>query len=248
MIDPLGPDPTASANPATQAAEIGSDVEIQNAAPSPRPQDQVRKLRSSPAALAPPDAAPRPAATRSIHPRARRPKTCRRLAPRPPRIASQTHHLRTCHRAWPKPCCPSSAKCCPCSRATLSPPPPISWPIAPMHDVDLKPLEDSIARLQADQRALAFHTTEQKRAIRAWKTIRRRTGGRSEERRRSGRIDRAVAKLAKRTPPSCAWSSSCWSPPSSSRPCSACESPTSSATRPRHPGPPRPLQRQIHRL
>ena len=35
----------------------------------------------------------------------------------------------------------------------------------PMHEVDLKPLEDSIARLQADQRALTFHTTEQKRAI-----------------------------------------------------------------------------------
>ena len=35
-----------------------------------------------------------------------------------------------------------------------------------MQEVDLKPLEESIARLQADQRALTFHTSEQKRAIR----------------------------------------------------------------------------------
>lgn len=33
-------------------------------------------------------------------------------------------------------------------------------------EVDLKPLEEAIARLQADQRALTFHTTEQKRALR----------------------------------------------------------------------------------
>jgi len=32
--------------------------------------------------------------------------------------------------------------------------------------VDLKPLEEAIARLQSDQRALTFHTTDQKRALR----------------------------------------------------------------------------------
>ena len=32
--------------------------------------------------------------------------------------------------------------------------------------VDLKPLEEAIAKLQSDQRALTFHTSEQKRAIR----------------------------------------------------------------------------------
>ncbi|MGC1424635.1 MAG: hypothetical protein WA354_13515 [Terracidiphilus sp.] len=35
-----------------------------------------------------------------------------------------------------------------------------------VQEVDLKPLEESIARIQADQRALTFHTSEQKRAIR----------------------------------------------------------------------------------
>jgi hypothetical protein len=34
------------------------------------------------------------------------------------------------------------------------------------HQVDLKPMEEAIAKLQADQRALTFHTGEQKRAIR----------------------------------------------------------------------------------
>lgn len=33
-------------------------------------------------------------------------------------------------------------------------------------EVDLKPLEEAIAKLQAEQRALTFHTTEQKRALR----------------------------------------------------------------------------------
>lgn len=33
-------------------------------------------------------------------------------------------------------------------------------------EVDLKPVEEAIARLQADQRAVTFHTTEQKRALR----------------------------------------------------------------------------------
>jgi hypothetical protein len=35
----------------------------------------------------------------------------------------------------------------------------------PVQEVDLRPLEDSIARLQADQRALTFHTSEQKSAL-----------------------------------------------------------------------------------
>ncbi len=35
----------------------------------------------------------------------------------------------------------------------------------PMQEVDLKPLEESIARLQSDHRALAFHSGEQKRAL-----------------------------------------------------------------------------------
>jgi hypothetical protein len=36
----------------------------------------------------------------------------------------------------------------------------------PSHEVDLKPMQEAIAMLQSDQRALTFHTGEQKRAIR----------------------------------------------------------------------------------
>jgi len=36
----------------------------------------------------------------------------------------------------------------------------------PVKEIDLRPLEEAIARLQSDQRALAFHTSEQKSAIR----------------------------------------------------------------------------------
>jgi len=36
----------------------------------------------------------------------------------------------------------------------------------PAHEVDLKPLQEAVASLQSDQRALNFHTSEQKRAIR----------------------------------------------------------------------------------
>lgn len=35
----------------------------------------------------------------------------------------------------------------------------------PMHEVNLKPLEESISRLESDHRALAFHSGEQKRAL-----------------------------------------------------------------------------------
>jgi septal ring factor EnvC (AmiA/AmiB activator) len=36
----------------------------------------------------------------------------------------------------------------------------------PAHEVDLKPMQEAIASLQSDHRALTFHTGEQKRAIR----------------------------------------------------------------------------------
>jgi hypothetical protein len=36
----------------------------------------------------------------------------------------------------------------------------------PVQEVNLKPMEEAIARLQTEQRALTFHTSEQKRALR----------------------------------------------------------------------------------
>lgn len=70
----------------------------------------------------------------------------------------------------------------------------------PMHQVDLKPLEESIARLQSDHRALAFHSNEQKRAIQRLED----DFAELQEAVRKNAADQAeliehVAKLAKRT-------------------------------------------------
>ena len=66
--------------------------------------------------------------------------------------------------------------------------------------VDLKPLEEAIAKLQADQRALTFHTGEQKRAIRRiedefialQESVQKHAADQAE-------LAEAVVKLAKRT-------------------------------------------------
>jgi hypothetical protein len=70
----------------------------------------------------------------------------------------------------------------------------------PMQEVDLKPLEDSIARLQADQRALTFLTSEQKRALHrledefaaVQEAVEKNAANQAE-------LIESVAKLAKRT-------------------------------------------------
>jgi hypothetical protein len=70
----------------------------------------------------------------------------------------------------------------------------------PTPEVDLKPLEESISRLQADQRALAFHSTEHKRALQRLEddfvtlqeTVQKNAADQAE-------LIEHVAKLAKRT-------------------------------------------------
>jgi t-SNARE complex subunit (syntaxin) len=69
-----------------------------------------------------------------------------------------------------------------------------------MQEVDLKPLEDSIARLQADHRALTFLTSEQKRALHrledefatVQEAVEKNAANQAE-------LIESVAKLAKRT-------------------------------------------------
>lgn len=67
-------------------------------------------------------------------------------------------------------------------------------------EVDLKPLEEAIAKLQADQRALTFHTTEQKRALRRlqdeFDTLQEAVQKNAEQ---QVEIAEHLAKLAKRT-------------------------------------------------
>jgi hypothetical protein len=68
------------------------------------------------------------------------------------------------------------------------------------HAIDLKPLEEAITQLQADQRALTFHTSEHKRALRRLEdeiaalreAVQKNAADRAE-------LAEQVAKLAKRT-------------------------------------------------
>lgn len=70
----------------------------------------------------------------------------------------------------------------------------------PAHEIDLKPLEEAIAKLQAEQRALAFHSSEHKRAIQRLEdelaalqeTVQKNAADQAE-------LIEHVAKLAKRT-------------------------------------------------
>jgi len=69
-----------------------------------------------------------------------------------------------------------------------------------IQEVNLKPLEEAIARLQTEQRGLTFHTSEQKRALR----ILEEDFGELKEAVQKNAADQAeliegVAKLAKRT-------------------------------------------------
>lgn len=67
-------------------------------------------------------------------------------------------------------------------------------------EVDLKPLEEAIARLQAEQRALTFHTTEQKRALRRledqFTTLQEQVQRNAEQ---QAELAEQLAKLAKHT-------------------------------------------------
>jgi hypothetical protein len=67
-------------------------------------------------------------------------------------------------------------------------------------EVDLKPLEDAIAGLQTDQRAIGFHTSEHKRAIRRLEdefvAVQEAVQKNSEL---QAELTEQVAKLAKRT-------------------------------------------------
>ena len=166
MIDPLGPDPTDPANPPRQVAEIVSEFE------TPRPmsplQPRVRYANyDSPEALARPTPPTQPAA---IAPPARAPKPQPSTASKPAAIAlaRSTPQPSKFDRAVnaAKTVLPLVGKLLPLLEGNVVSAASNLLSNRPLHEVNLKPLEDSIARLQADHRALAFHTTEQKRALR----------------------------------------------------------------------------------
>jgi hypothetical protein len=149
MIDPLGPDPT---DPVTRPKQVGPDVEIQTPPHPPGPRIRYANY-DDPAAIARPDPAPRPVPVPN-------PANTALARPAPPKPTPFERALGVA-----KTVLPYVGKMLPLLEGNFVSAATNLLANRPMQEVDLKPLEESIARLQADQRALTFHTTEQKRAI-----------------------------------------------------------------------------------
>lgn len=170
MIDPLGPDPTDPATPTRKVGEIVPEFEMPEPPRISRPKvryanyDSPEASRFKPAALPdPPPAPPAPAATKSPAPVQSaippNPSTALARSAQPPPKSKFDRALGIA-----KTVLPLIGKMLPLLEGNVVS--AASNLLArPMPEVDLKPLEDSIARLQAEQRGLAFHTSEHKRAL-----------------------------------------------------------------------------------
>ena len=160
MIDPMGPDPT---DPVTPARQVGSDVEILTPPHPPGPKIRYANY-DDPAALSRPEPTPRPASGPAPAPRpavAAKPAATTALArPAPSKPSAFDRVVNVA-----KTVLPLVGKMLPLLEGNVVSAASNLLANHPVQGVNLKPLEDSIARLQADQRALTFHTSEQKRAI-----------------------------------------------------------------------------------
>lgn len=181
MIDPLGPDPTDPILPARHVGEIVSEDEHPDAPKPSRPKfrfanyDQpealLRHLSAEESAASGAKSAPA-----FDSPVLQAPSMSSKPVPDPMPVPAQTalarpvpplHKRSKLQQAVgvAKTVLPIVAKMLPLlegnvvsAASNLLTPRPV--------EVDLKPLEEAIAKLQSDQRALTFHTTEQKRALR----------------------------------------------------------------------------------
>jgi len=157
MIDPLGPDPTDPATPARQVAEIVSEFETPGALSPLRPKVRYANYDSPEASrLTTP---PQPAATAA--PQTRKPAPTA-LATRNPRKPTAFDRAIGVARTV----LPLVGKMLPLLEGNVVSAASNLLLNRPVQEVNLKPLEESISRLQADHRALTFHTGEQKRALR----------------------------------------------------------------------------------
>jgi hypothetical protein len=174
MIDPIGPDPTDPAIPARQVGEIVPEIQL------PLRPLQPRKRYANydrPEALAKPISAARTANAVEAAPAASSaPVAAPTPVPAPAPVAAPTALARTVPKPQKpgkleravgiaKTVLPLVGKMLPllegnivAAASNLLTPPPAA--------VNLKPLEEAISSLQSDQRALTFHSGEQKRAIR----------------------------------------------------------------------------------
>jgi hypothetical protein len=200
MIDPLGPDPTDPNQPPRQITEVASEFETPGSFSPLKPKVRYANY-DSPEALMRHTPSPEPATI--IRP-AQTPKSEPRPAPKPAPTALA--------RSTPKPTkferaigvartvLPLVGKMLPLLEGNVVSAASNLLLNRPMQEVDLKPLEESIARLQADHRALAFLTGEQKRALHhledefaaVQEAVQKNAADQAE-------LIESVAKLAKRT-------------------------------------------------
>jgi len=196
MIDPLGADPT---DPSIPAKQVGPDVEIQVPPHPPGPRIRYANY-DDPAALvrreSQASAATRPSSASKPGPvAAANPGTAALARATPPK---PTPFERAMNMA--KTVLPYVGKMLPLLEGNVVSAATNLLANRSVQEIDLKPLEDSIARLQTDQRALTFHTTENKRAIQRLED----DFAAVEEAVKKNAADQAeliehVAKLAKRT-------------------------------------------------
>jgi hypothetical protein len=189
MIDPLGPDPTDPVVPARQVSEIISGFETPGSSSPLRPkvryanydspeaqrlkEDPTRKpeprsVRIMPHNEVPPRIQEVPAPSAEIISPASTPKSqpaprpvstalARPIPPKPSKLERAMSVAKTV--------LPLVGKMLPLLEGNVVGAASNLFANRQMHEVDLKPLEESISRLQSDHRALAFHSNEQKRAI-----------------------------------------------------------------------------------
>jgi hypothetical protein len=166
MIDPLGHDPTDQ-----RVTEVASEFETQGSLPPLRP--KVRHANyDSPEALIRTETSTPPTQPAAIL----KPASASRPEPVPAPQTPPTALARSLGKnqkssgfdraiGFAKVVIPLVGKMLPLLEGNVVSAASNLLSNRPMQEVNLKPLEDSIARLQADQRALTFHTSEQKRAL-----------------------------------------------------------------------------------
>ncbi len=159
MIDPLGPDLTDPIAPARQVADIVPEFEVPGSVSPLRPKVRYANY-DSPEALARPTP-PQPVAAAPPYPTPKPVPTA--LARSSPNPQKPTRFERAIGIA--KTVLPLVGKMLPLLEGNVVSAASNLLLNHPAEQVNLRPLEESISRLQADHRALAFHTSEQKRTL-----------------------------------------------------------------------------------
>ena len=187
MIDPIGPDPNDPAVPPRHVGEIVPHLELPEPPPPTRPRVRYANYDSA-EAIKLKSAAPKPEQTRepmAANPVPEPPEHANTAEPAPPPppatpgIAPANPNTALARKPQPahKPgkfekavglarvVLPLAGKLLPLLEGNVAGAAANLLAGRPAPEVNLKPLEESIARLQADQRAITFHTSEHKHKI-----------------------------------------------------------------------------------